>query len=68
MPRRPTNSNDGQKPKARLFSEPKLEINGGIFCKEAAKQFVDDCLVAALVERFLREKKSLPDSLRREHN
>jgi hypothetical protein len=57
-----------QKPSQRLRPEPTLEIAIGTFSKEMVLQLIDDWIVPALVEKFLRSRMNLPEAIRREHN
>jgi hypothetical protein len=52
----------------RLTSEPQLEIGPGIFSQDLVFQLVNDCIVPALVEEFLRSRTSLREAVRGEHN
>ena len=52
----------------RLRPEPKLEITAGTFSQEMVVQLVDDLIVPALVEEFLRSRMNLPASPGCEHN
>ena len=63
-----TNSEDRSKPNAGLRSEASLRITAGAFPDEALLLFVEDCIVPALVNRFLQDRFKLQDSIRREHN
>jgi hypothetical protein len=62
------NSAATQKPSQRLRPEPKLEIVIGTFSKGMVLQLVDDWIVPALVEKFMRSRTNLPEAIRREHN
>jgi hypothetical protein len=68
MPLKRTNSDAGQKPAGRLRAEPELKIDTTIFSKRIVLQLADHWIVPALVEEFLRSKRALPESARREHN
>jgi hypothetical protein len=63
-----TNTTARRKPGHRLRPEPKLEIATETFSKELVLQLVDDCIVPALVDEFLRRRMNLPDLSGREHN
>jgi hypothetical protein len=41
--------------------EPKLEIVHGTLSDDALRQFVNDCIVPALVNEFLRWRMNLPE-------
>ncbi len=68
MPVKRTNSETWQKPSPKLRSEPKLEIAAGTFSQEVLLQLVDDWIVPAMVEDFLRSRMNLPELISREHN
>lgn len=51
-----------------LRSEAKLQITSSAFCKEQIRPLIDDLIVPALVEEFLRTKVNLRDSSGHEHN
>ena len=55
-------------PTSRLRTETTLEIVDGTFSNKAAHQFIDDCIVPALVEGFLRSRLNLPDLVDTAHN
>ena len=61
------NSEDRQRATARSRSETTLEITAGTF-EEGLKQFVEACIVPALVESFLRTRTNLPEFVTPEHN
>jgi hypothetical protein len=48
--------------------ETVLVITGGIFSKEVLIELVDDCIVPALVDEFLRTRRNLPDHTNSVHN
>jgi hypothetical protein len=47
-----------QSPKPSRSPEPNLAIAADIFSDEIVRGLVDDCVIPALVEDFLRSKKS----------
>ena len=63
-----TNSRDWQEPDAGLRSETTLQIAAGTFREEAFLQIIEDCIVPALVESFLRSRTNLPEFATCEHN
>jgi len=48
--------------------ETTIAITGGIFSKEVVMALVDDCIVPALVDEFLRTRINLPDPTPSAHN
>jgi hypothetical protein len=52
----------------RPRSEPTLVISGGTFSEEVVVELVDDCIVPALVDEFLRTRLNLPERGEKEHN
>jgi hypothetical protein len=68
MARTRTNSEARQKPRPRSALDPKLEITGRTFSDEIVMHLVDDWIVPALVEEFLRCRMNLPELAGREHN
>ena len=63
-----TNSQAGQKRTPRVRKESKLEVAGSAFPQHAVLRLVDDWIVPALVEQFLRGRRNLPEAVRTEHN
>lgn len=53
---------------ARLCTGPKLAVAEDAFCEQAVLQLIDQCIVPALVDLFLRDQLSLPDTPGRAHN
>lgn len=51
-----------------LRSDTRVEIVGEAFPERKLLQFVDDCIVPALVEQFLRSRVNLSGSIGSEHN
>jgi hypothetical protein len=49
-------------------AEPKLDIEEWALGSNALRAVVDDCIVPLLLDRFLRERLALHDSIRNEHN
>jgi hypothetical protein len=68
MPVTRTKSEASQRLSSRLRPESKLEITGETFSNEAVHRFVNDCIVPALVDHFLRARLDLPGPIGREHN
>jgi hypothetical protein len=48
--------------------ESKLDIVGAIFLQPAVLRLVNDWIVPALVEKFLRRERTLPECTGTEHN
>jgi hypothetical protein len=57
-----------QKPSAIARLEPKLEIPIGTFSRKVVLHLVNESIVPALVEEFLRSKVDLPVPAGRDHN
>jgi len=64
----PSHSKLLNNPGANLRAEPKLEIGKRTLRNDALRDFVSDCIVPALVDRFLRDRLNLQDPVRGEHN
>jgi hypothetical protein len=63
------NNRDARRPSSsRRRLDPRLQIAGGVFSKETVGQIVDDWIVPALVDEFLRRRMNLPDFSDPEHN
>jgi hypothetical protein len=52
--------NSEPKPSSRPGSDAKLVVGDGVFPQEALLQFVDVCIVPALVDVFLGSRLNLP--------
>jgi hypothetical protein len=63
-----TNSSGGQNTGRRLFLETKLEITSSTFSNETLLHLIDDSIVPALVEQFLRPRADLRAAAERGHN
>jgi hypothetical protein len=68
MGRTRTNSEARQKPSPRLRLDSKLEVVGSVFPQQTVLRLVDELIVPALVEEFLRRKMNLPVPPNRDHN
>ena len=68
MPVDRADSEKGQKRSPMGHLGPKLEVATATFSRGVVLQIVDDCVVPALVEAFLRTRINLPAFLGREHN
>ena len=63
-----TNSSGKQTTSRKLFLETKLEITRSTFSNEAVLHLVDDSIVPALLEQFLRSRMDLLAAAERGHN
>jgi hypothetical protein len=61
-------TNSEPKPSPRAGSEVKLVVGDAVFSKESLLQFVDDCIVPALVDVFLGSRLNLPGPAGSAHN
>ena len=48
--------------------QPKLVITSGVFSQELVLALVEDCIVPALVDEFLRSRMHLPAAAPAAHN
>jgi len=60
-------SEDRNKPTARLGAEAALQITHEVFPGAVIRDFVEDYIVPALVESYLRNRVSLPEQVGCEH-
>ncbi len=59
---------DSRKRPGRRPVNTHLMVSPATFGEDAIQGLIDDWIVPALVEQFLRSKKVLPDPSREEHN
>ncbi len=61
-------SNQTKSRKASPVFEQNMKLSGDIFNEETVRCLVDEWIVPALVEEFLRNKNLIPESNEREDN
>jgi len=72
QPSQPTNVAQSRLAKVsraiRRNSRVELDVDDGAFSNEVVLHLVDDCIVPALVDAFLRSRSNLPLDLEDAHN